>query len=233
MPDFDPYHKWLGISPQHQPPNHYRLLSLDLYESDPDVIEASVDRIAAFLQDVATGPQAKESQQLLNEIATARLCLLDDAKRSAYDAKLKTELAEANPPNEDKQAPIPAPTVAFSIDTGETTVASSTATPKRIPKRPTQQTKSKKTQSQKQTSPLLLLSFVSGGVLLIAVVWFSFFRGDSEARRRAAEQEHRRERAASFAEMAQEAESMIPDFEANFDAEVEPQKTRRKRTSNK
>ena len=60
MSDFDPYHKWLGISPQHQPPNHYRLLSLDLYESDPDVIEAAVDRIAAFLQDVASGPQAKE-----------------------------------------------------------------------------------------------------------------------------------------------------------------------------
>lgn len=23
---FDPYHKWLGIPPKDQPPNHYRLL---------------------------------------------------------------------------------------------------------------------------------------------------------------------------------------------------------------
>jgi hypothetical protein len=25
---FDPYHRWLGIPPQEQPPNHYRLLAL-------------------------------------------------------------------------------------------------------------------------------------------------------------------------------------------------------------
>ena len=37
---FDPYHKWLGIPPKDQPPNHYRLLGVDLFESDPDVIDA-------------------------------------------------------------------------------------------------------------------------------------------------------------------------------------------------
>ncbi len=36
---FDPYHVWLGIAPKDQPPNHYRLLSVDLFETDPDVIE--------------------------------------------------------------------------------------------------------------------------------------------------------------------------------------------------
>jgi hypothetical protein len=30
---FDPYRKWLGIAPADQPPNHYRLLGLDLFES--------------------------------------------------------------------------------------------------------------------------------------------------------------------------------------------------------
>ena len=104
MSDFDPYHKWLGISPQHQPPNHYRLLSLDLYESDPDVIEASVDRIVAFLQDVAAGPQARESQKLLNEIAAARLCLLDETQKSTYDEALKAELAQAMWPPEEESA---------------------------------------------------------------------------------------------------------------------------------
>ena len=26
---FDPYHKWLGIPPKQQPPDHYRLLGVE------------------------------------------------------------------------------------------------------------------------------------------------------------------------------------------------------------
>ena len=37
---FDPYHVWLGIPPEEQPPHHYRLLSVPLFEDNPDVIEA-------------------------------------------------------------------------------------------------------------------------------------------------------------------------------------------------
>ena len=38
MPEsFDPYHRWLGIPPREQPPNHYRLLGIDLFEADADV----------------------------------------------------------------------------------------------------------------------------------------------------------------------------------------------------
>ena len=33
--NFDPYHKWLGISPKDQPPHHYRLLGIDLFEVRP------------------------------------------------------------------------------------------------------------------------------------------------------------------------------------------------------
>ena len=36
---FDPYHQWLGIPPKKQPPNHYTLLGLDAFESNPDVID--------------------------------------------------------------------------------------------------------------------------------------------------------------------------------------------------
>ena len=38
---FDPYHKWLGIPPEEQPPNHYRLLGLPPFEADLDVIDAA------------------------------------------------------------------------------------------------------------------------------------------------------------------------------------------------
>ena len=42
---FDPYHRWLGISPKDQPPNHYRLLAIDLFESDPEVIRDGADQM--------------------------------------------------------------------------------------------------------------------------------------------------------------------------------------------
>jgi hypothetical protein len=36
---FDPYHVWLGIPPEEQPPHHYRLLGIRLFEDNPSVIE--------------------------------------------------------------------------------------------------------------------------------------------------------------------------------------------------
>jgi hypothetical protein len=241
MSDFDPYHKWLGISPQHQPPNHYRLLSLDLYESDPDVIEAAVDRIAAFLQDVASGPQAKESQKLLNEIAAARLCLLDASQKTPYDERLQVEMAQAIWPPEGESEPAPPPPVApaFAINTSTNSVpkppAVRTPTAKRptIAKEPKQKAVSpaskKSKQGKQQASPLVQLSFVSGGVLLLGAIAFALFGGTSESRRRAAEEAQIRERQESFAEMGRQAESMIPDFEANSNANAStPDKKSRK-----
>ena len=47
---FDPYYKWLGIPAKDQPPTYYRLLSLESFESDPDVIESAADRAMAHLR---------------------------------------------------------------------------------------------------------------------------------------------------------------------------------------
>ena len=94
MADFDPYHKWLGIAPKDQPPHHYRLLGIDLFESDPDVIDAAANKQMAFLQSCASGPKLVFSQRLLNEIAAARLRLLNAKEKAAYDAKLRTQSAE-------------------------------------------------------------------------------------------------------------------------------------------
>ena len=35
---FDPYHVWLGIPREEQPPNRYRLLAITLFEANADVI---------------------------------------------------------------------------------------------------------------------------------------------------------------------------------------------------
>ncbi|HVW00347.1 MAG TPA: PA14 domain-containing protein [Planctomycetaceae bacterium] len=91
MSAFDPYHKWLGIPAGVRPPTHYRLLGLEVFESDPDVIDAAANRQMSYLKQVSTGAHAAESQKLLAEIAAARVCLLNPAKKSAYDERLKSE----------------------------------------------------------------------------------------------------------------------------------------------
>jgi len=93
---FDPYHKWLGIPLKDQPPNHYRLLGLDLFESDPDVIEAAAFRQTAHVRTYQLGPHSADSQNLLNEIAAAKVCLLDPQKRAAYDTELRGRLRAAD-----------------------------------------------------------------------------------------------------------------------------------------
>jgi hypothetical protein len=86
---FDPLHQWLGIAPVDQPPDHYRLLGLSRFESNPDVIDAASDRHLAFLHGMINGPHAKEAEELANKISTVRLCLLNDTKRKAYDESLR------------------------------------------------------------------------------------------------------------------------------------------------
>ncbi len=89
---FDPYHKWLGIAPQQQPPHHYRLLGIDLFEDDADVIAAAADRQMAHVRTYQSGGHADVSQRLLNELAAARVCLLTAEKKQVYDAELRARL---------------------------------------------------------------------------------------------------------------------------------------------
>lgn len=83
--DFDPYYKWLGIPPAEQPPNHYRLLGLNLLESDPEVISNAADQRMVHLRAYQSGKNSALSQQLLNEIAAARVCLLTPDRKLSYD----------------------------------------------------------------------------------------------------------------------------------------------------
>lgn len=100
MSNFDPYHKWLGIPPAEQPPHHYRLLGIALFETDPDVIEAAADRQMSYIRQCATGPYTKESQKLLNELSATRVCLLNVSKKQTYDKELSSRLAPAEPSQE-------------------------------------------------------------------------------------------------------------------------------------
>ena len=92
MADFDPYRKWLGIPPQEQPPNHYRLLGIGLFESDPDVIANSADRQMSHVRTFQSGAFAEISQFILNELTAARVCLLDPQRKAEYDYWLRQTL---------------------------------------------------------------------------------------------------------------------------------------------
>lgn len=71
------YHKWLGIPPDEQPPDHYRLLGIQQFESDPDVISNAADQRMVFLRQFQNGENAEVATKLLNEVAAARLALLN------------------------------------------------------------------------------------------------------------------------------------------------------------
>ena len=97
---FDPYYDWLGIPKADRAggaPHHYRLLGLTLYESNPRVIENAADRLMTQLRGFAAGPNSKDSQKLLNEVASARACLLDEKRKAGYDKALREKLAAAAP----------------------------------------------------------------------------------------------------------------------------------------
>ena len=86
---FDPYRKWLGIPEQDQPPNHYRLLGIELFEADTDVISNATDGRMAQIKVFQAGRYSEYSQKLLNEVAAAKVCLLNPAKKADYDARLR------------------------------------------------------------------------------------------------------------------------------------------------
>ena len=92
---FDPYRKWLAIPADEQPADYYRLLAIPVFESDPDVISNAADGRMSQIKSYQTGPYAKLSQRILNEIAAAKICLLDPQKKAVYDRGLREKLQPA------------------------------------------------------------------------------------------------------------------------------------------
>jgi len=93
MPEaFDPYYKWLAIAPEDQPPDCYRLLGVRTFEDDPDVIENASDQRMAHLRTFQSGKHSEESQNLLNEVAAAKILLLNPEKKAKYDETLREQM---------------------------------------------------------------------------------------------------------------------------------------------
>ncbi len=89
---FDAYHIWLGIAPKNQPPHHYCLLGIELFEQSADAISNAADQRMAHLRSFQTGRHSALSQKLLNQVAAAKVCLLDAAKKANYDQALREKM---------------------------------------------------------------------------------------------------------------------------------------------
>ncbi len=105
---FDPYHTWLGIPPKDQPADHYRVLGLARFEDNADVIGNAADRQMAHVRN-AGGNHEHDQAAVLSRLSTARVCLLDPAKRQQYDRML-LETSRIEQAKKFNRPPMPGPT---------------------------------------------------------------------------------------------------------------------------
>ncbi|QDU60983.1 translocation protein TolB [Planctomycetes bacterium Pan216] len=99
------YHEWLGIDESIAQPNHYQLLGLENFEANPDTIHrAALTRIAK-LRPYQAGQHSELSQELMNQISMARVCLLDAEAKGEYDLQLNLGSRKGAEKPKDSTAP--------------------------------------------------------------------------------------------------------------------------------
>ncbi len=87
--EFCAYLTWFGLNTK--APNHYELLGLKPLESNVDAIESCAEQRMTFLQTASAGEHGREATRLLNEVSAARICLLNDESKAAYDRGIRTD----------------------------------------------------------------------------------------------------------------------------------------------
>lgn len=87
---FDPYYTWLGIPPSEQPADYYRLLGIKQFEDNREVISNAADQRMAHVRSFQTGPSARDSQRVLNDLSKAAGCLLNPRRKAMYDQHLQS-----------------------------------------------------------------------------------------------------------------------------------------------
>lgn len=93
--EIDVYKEWLGIPEGPRPPDHYTLLRLKQFEDAVDKIRANYKKLNGHVRKYATGQYSDLSQELLNELAKAMLCLTDSERKRDYDKAQGREFEEA------------------------------------------------------------------------------------------------------------------------------------------
>lgn len=86
--ELDVYKEWLGIPDGPRPPDQYELLRLVRFEDSIDKVRNNYKKLNAHVRKYATGQYSVISQNLLNELAKAMLCLTDPERKREYDESL-------------------------------------------------------------------------------------------------------------------------------------------------
>jgi hypothetical protein len=95
-------------SPREQPPNHYRLLGVEPFESNPNVIQDAATERMNYLQVFTQGRQADLGRRLCQETVAAKECLLSPRRKAVYDSQLRMDLSqEAGRPHSSLPPPLP------------------------------------------------------------------------------------------------------------------------------
>jgi len=122
----DFYTKWLDVPPGPRPPDYYTLLGIELFCDDLDAIEQATRRQLTRLDSVALHPDRKTReavQNMMNEVARARVDLVNPNRRPDYDRQLAQQLGvvapgepEPQPVELEETAPQPQPAVEEVVD---------------------------------------------------------------------------------------------------------------------
>ncbi len=86
--ELDVYKEWLGIPDGPRPPDQYELLRLVRFEDSTEKVRNNYKKLNAHVRKYATGQYSVISQNLLNELAKAMLCLTDPERKREYDESL-------------------------------------------------------------------------------------------------------------------------------------------------
>ncbi len=92
--EIDVYKEWLGIPESERPPTLYALLRLVKFEDSEDKIRKHYKKLNEHVRKYASGQYSVRSQELLNELAKAMLCLTDPERKRDYDESLGREFAD-------------------------------------------------------------------------------------------------------------------------------------------
>lgn len=99
---------WLGLPPDCWPPDHYRLLGLDVGEGDVALIEQRVhQRLDSVRPYQMMHPE--QATEAMNRLAQAFVCLTEPAAKLSYDAQLLGMKPKPAPPPLPTPPPAPAP----------------------------------------------------------------------------------------------------------------------------
>ncbi|HLQ43973.1 MAG TPA: hypothetical protein VK137_04525, partial [Planctomycetaceae bacterium] len=77
-----------------RPPDHYTLLRLVQFEDNTEKIRNNYRKLNGHVRKYASGQYSVQSQELLNELAKAMLCLTDSERKREYDESQGREFPE-------------------------------------------------------------------------------------------------------------------------------------------